>query len=167
MFLQYFSASCEIPTSEGIRVERTLGLARAHSLDGPWEVLDEPILPLTEQIENSSVHYEESTGLWYLFTNHIGCEIDPIHGLLEYTDAIWVYWSRDPEKWDPSNKAIVIDGANCPWSRRVIGMPSVISFKGRLAVLYDAPGGDSTSHMHRDIGLAWLNLPIELPVRKD
>jgi hypothetical protein len=27
-------------------------------------------------------------------------------------------------------------------------------------MLYDAPGGDSKSHMKRDVGLAWLNLPL-------
>lgn len=164
-YLQYFSASCEIQTPEGIRVERTLGLARAQNLEGPWEVLDEPILPLEEQIENSSVYYDQTSGLWFLFTNHIGCEHDPVHGLLEYTDAVWVYWSSDPLNWNPANKAVVIDGLNCPWSHKVIGMPTVIPFEGRLAVLYDAPGGDSTSHMHRDIGLAWLDLPLTLPER--
>jgi hypothetical protein len=34
---------------------------------------------------------------------------------------------------------------------------------GKLAVLYDAPGGESTSHMKRDIGLAWLDLPLNPP----
>jgi len=33
----------------------------------------------------------------------------------------------------------------------------------RLAVLYDAPGGDSKSHMKRDVGLAWLDLPLVPP----
>jgi hypothetical protein len=28
----------------------------------------------------------------------------------------------------------------------------------------DAPGGDSTSHMRRHIGLAWLALPLSAPV---
>ena len=31
------------------------------------------------------------------------------------------------------------------------------------ALFYDAPGGDSTSHMKRDIGLAWLGLPLVTP----
>jgi hypothetical protein len=30
-------------------------------------------------------------------------------------------------------------------------------------VLYDAPGDHSVSHMHRDIGLAWLDLPLVPP----
>jgi hypothetical protein len=33
----------------------------------------------------------------------------------------------------------------------------------KLAVFYDAPGGDSVSHMHRSIGLAWLDLPLKRP----
>jgi len=38
-------------------------------------------------------------------------------------------------------------------------MPSLVRVGRRLAVLYDAPGGTSVTHMKRDIGLAWLNLP--------
>jgi len=33
----------------------------------------------------------------------------------------------------------------------------------RLALFYDAPGGDSTGHMKRSIGLSWIDLPIVLP----
>jgi hypothetical protein len=39
-------------------------------------------------------------------------------------------------------------------------MPSVIKVGNRLAMFHDAPGGDSTSHMRRDLGLAWLDLPL-------
>jgi hypothetical protein len=38
-----------------------------------------------------------------------------------------------------------------------------VKFGKRLAVLYDAPGGTSVSHMRRDVGLAWLDLPLTLP----
>ena len=82
---------------------------------------------------------------------------------IEYTDAIWVYWSRDPERWDPDCKAVVLDGANCTWSSRCVGMPSVVKVGSRLALFYDAPGGASIGHMHRDIGLAWLELPLRPP----
>jgi hypothetical protein len=37
----------------------------------------------------------------------------------------------------------------------------------RLAVLYDAPGGNSKSHMNRDLGLAWLELPLTPPAVPD
>ncbi len=55
---------------------------------------------------------------------------------------------------------MVLDGKNCSWSRRCIGLPSVVKIGLRLAVFYDAPGGDSKSHMKRAIGLAWLDLPL-------
>jgi hypothetical protein len=42
-------------------------------------------------------------------------------------------------------------------------MPSVIVVGKRLAIFYDAPGGNSTSHMGRDLGLAWLELPLSPP----
>ncbi len=53
--------------------------------------------------------------------------------------------------------------ANCTWSRACIGMPSVVKVKDRLAILYDAAGGNRTDHMQRDIGLAWLPLPLSPP----
>jgi len=127
--------------------------------DGPWTVLDAPVLPLEEQIENSSLYHEESNGWWFLFTNHVG--IDGTWD--EWTDAIWVYWSRDPTRWKPANRAVVLDGHNCAWSKQCIGMPSAIKVGERLALLYDAPGGERTDHMERDIGLAWLDLPLSPP----
>jgi hypothetical protein len=33
----------------------------------------------------------------------------------------------------------------------------------RLGIVYDASGGDSVDNMHNDIGLAWLDLPLEPP----
>jgi hypothetical protein len=42
-------------------------------------------------------------------------------------------------------------------------MPSVMKVGKRLALIYDAPGGSSTSHMRRDLGLAWLDLPLVMP----
>jgi hypothetical protein len=81
----------------------------------------------------------------------------------EWTDAIWVYWSKDPTKWDPKRKAVVLDGQNCTRSKKCVGMPSVIPGVDRLALFYDAPGGDSISHMGRDIGLARLDLPLTPP----
>jgi hypothetical protein len=74
-----------------------------------------------------------------------------------------VYWSKDLQHWDPQDKAVMLDGKNCSWSRDCIGMPSVVKVGNRLAVLYDAPGGTSVSHMGRDIGLAWPKLPLKVP----
>jgi len=95
---------------------------------------------------------------WFLFTNHIGLD-----GRGEYTDSVWVYWSEDLDHWDARHKAVVLDRKNCAWSRSCIGLPSVVKSGKRLAILYDAPGGDSVSHMGRDVGLAWLALPLRPP----
>ena len=154
-YLQFFSATTGKPGHPG--VWRTLGIARTQDLNGAWTVDPEPIVPIEEQIENSSLYYEEANGTWFLFTNHVGLEGE------EYTDAIWVYWTQDLNVWDPANKDVVLDGANCTWSKKCIGMPSVIQVGDNLAIFYDAPGGHSTSHMRRDIGLAWLDLPLEPP----
>ena len=150
-FLMYYSAS-------DFTIKRTLGIARTTNLDGPWKIDPAPIVPPEEQVENSSVYYEESIKTWFLFTNHIGYDAQG-----EYTDAVWVYWSKDPEKWDPKHKAVALDGLNCKWSFRCIGMPTVIKHGNRLALLYDAPGDNSVSHMKRSIGLAFLKLPLVVP----
>jgi hypothetical protein len=48
-------------------------------------------------------------------------------------------------------------------SKKCVGMPSVVQVGKRLALFYDAPGADSMSHMGRDIGLAWFDLPLMPP----
>lgn len=150
-YLMFFSAA-------DFRIKRTICIARTKNLDGPWKIDPKPIVPPEEQVENSSLYFEEANQTWFLFTNHIA--LDDIG---EYTDAVWVYWSKDLNKWDPAHKAIVLDGQNCTWSKRCIGLPSVIRYNNRLAVMYDAPGGNSVSHMRRSIGLAFLNLPLKIP----
>jgi predicted GH43/DUF377 family glycosyl hydrolase len=155
-FLQFFSSTTK---KEGNPcVQRSLGIARTGDLDGPWNVDPEPMLPIEEQIENTSLYYEKANKTWFLFTNHIGIESG-----VEYTDAVWVYWTRDLNKWNPENKAVVLDGNNCTWSEKCIGLPSVVPAGNRLALFYDAPGGNSTSHMRRNVGLAWLELPLKIP----
>ena len=151
-YLQFFSASTDHP------ILRTLSIARTTNLNGPWKVDEKPIFPSTEQVENSSLYYQKSDKTWYLFTNHVGLDKDG-----EYTDAVWMYWTKELSHWDTKHKAVVLDGNNCHWSRRCIGLPSVIAYHDRLAVFYDAPGGDSVSHMKRSIGLAWLKLPLAPP----
>jgi hypothetical protein len=155
----FFSTAEGEVSDNVVDIKRTLGLAHAPHPDGPWTMLDAPILPVEEQLENSSLYYEPTNQTWFLFTNHIGINEKGE----EYTDAIWVYWSKDPTSWNPAHKAIVLDGENCTWSKVCIGMPSVVPVGNRLALFYDAPGGDSNSHMGRDIGLAWLSLPLNPP----
>lgn len=151
-YLQFFSS-----TLDKGGVKRTLGIARTQDLDGPWTVDPEPALPVEEQIENSSLYFEEANQHWFLFTNHVGIAEH------EYTDAIWVYWSQDLDHWDPRNKAIVLDAKNCAWSKRVVGLPSTIRVGDRLAILYDGLAEEGIGHMHRDVGLAWLDLPLTPP----
>jgi predicted GH43/DUF377 family glycosyl hydrolase len=151
-YLMFFSAAAN--DSRG--THRTIGLARTPDLNRPWRIDPQPILSPAEQIENTSIHFEPTSRTWFLFSNHIGLED------FEYTDAIWVYWTQDLNHWDAARKAVVLDGKNCRWSRKCIGLPSVVKLGNRLAVFYDAPGGQSKSHMQRDVGLAWLDLPLRV-----
>ncbi|HEX9513281.1 MAG TPA: hypothetical protein VF939_22475 [Puia sp.] len=157
-YLMLFAASTDVPV-----IKRTLSYARTKNLDSAWTPDATPFLPQKEQVENSAVYYEPANKTWFVFTDHVG-----IRGNLEYTDAIWVYWTKDLDKWDPENKAIVLDSVNCSWSKHIIGLPSVVKNGNRLAIFYDGndaaeipPGADS--HMRRNVGLAWLELPLRLP----
>lgn len=154
-YMQFFSAS----TQNTSGTQRTIGIARTRNLDGSWTIDPDPIVPLAEQIENTSLYFEPTNQTWFLFTNHIG--MNAKHQ--EYTDAVYVYWTRDPNRWSAAHKAVVLDGSNCTWSRECIGLPSVVKVGNRLAVFYDAPGGNSIDHMSRDVGLAWLDLPLKVP----
>lgn len=153
-YLQFFSGATE--DTSGIK--RTLGLARTGDLDATWKIDPKPLFPSTEQVENSSIYYDGAMKTWYLFTNHIG--ITKENG--EYTDAVWVFWTRDVYHWDEKNKAVVLDKTNCSWAKGAIGMPTVIKAGNKLAMLYDGVEGSGTSHMHRNIGLAWLDLPLKI-----
>ncbi len=160
-YLMLFAASTDVPV-----IKRTLSYARTKNLDSTWIPDSSPFLPIEEQVENSAVYYEPANKTWFVFTDHVG-----IRNKLEYTDAIWVYWTKDLKKWDPDNKAVVLDSVNCSWSKKIIGLPSVIKVGSKLAILYDGnnaaeiPSGDK-SHMRRDIGLAWLELPLKPPLKK-
>ncbi|TLV00723.1 hypothetical protein [Dyadobacter luticola] len=154
-YMMFFSGA----TLENKITRRTLGIARTKDLNASWKIEEKPLFPLEEQIENSSVYFEPKTKTWFLFTNHIGINAKKE----EYTDAIWVYWTKDINHWDASNKAIALDKQNSTWAHGAIGMPTVIAVGNRLALLYDAAEGESTSHMHRSIGLAWVGLPLQVP----
>jgi len=135
------------------KVRRTISIARTKDLNGEWTVDPVPALPVTENIENSSIYYEPTNKTWFLFTNHIG-DLCP--------DAIWVYWTKNINVWNPACKAIVLDGSNCTWSHKCIGMPSVVQVGDKLYVFYDAPGGYSTNEMGRSVGKATLQLPLKV-----
>ncbi|MEN6451154.1 MAG: hypothetical protein ABFC96_11740 [Thermoguttaceae bacterium] len=154
-YLMFFSASY---TDGSNKTCRTLGIARTADLDGQWTADASPILPATEQIENSALYYQKSTQTWYLFTNHVG-----INNGVEYTDAIWAYWTKDLNSWSTANKAVVLDGKTCSWSANCIGMPSVAEVAdNKLAIFYDGAGGTSASHTGRSLALAYLTLPLNV-----
>jgi len=155
-YLIFFSAAAFTDTSR-TRLLRTLSIARTKNLDGPWQIDARPALPPEQQIENSALYFEPLNQTWFLFTNHIGLDQDG-----EYTESIWVYWSRELTRWNPEHRAVVLDRANCKWSERCIGMPSVVKVGARLALFYDASRTRS-GNMGRDVGLAWLNLPLKAP----
>lgn len=160
-YLQFFSATAP---RKG-RLMRTVGIARTRDLNGKWSIDPEPILPPEHQIENASLYYEPANGTWFLFTNHV----TRAPGGFEYTDAVWVYWSTDLNRWDSNNRALVLDGSRSNWSKRIIGLPSVLKVGHRLALFYDGverttmPAGEVESHMGRNVGLAWIQLPLAVP----
>jgi hypothetical protein len=149
-FLQFFSASAGEP------LQRTLGIARTTNLDGAWTIDPDPILPATEQIENAAIYHERASGTWFLFTNHV----DPATSA---TDAVWVYWTTDLEVWDPARRAVVLDTTLSTWSKGVIGLPGLVEVGDRLALYYDGVAGSGREHTGRDVGLAWLPLPLTPP----
>ena len=156
-YLQLFSAA-EV---RGDRIFRTIGLARTTHLDSAWRVSDAPLLPPEEQVENAALYHQESDGTWFMFVNHVGMNE---HGI-EYTDAIWVYWTHDPLRWEPERRAVVMDARTSTWAKRIVGLPSVLRVGDRLALLYDGRAGTvlpsgTGQHMDRDVGLAWLELPL-------
>jgi hypothetical protein len=160
-YLMFFSCSFRRDlkrTDPGV-VMQTIGIARAKNLDGPWTVDPAPILPGGEHIENTSVYFEPTNKTWFLFVNH-AC--DRVNRYIA-----WVYWTKDLNKWDASCKAVLLDGRNCTWSRNCVGFPSVVKAGNRLAVLYDGCAGQKNEQFNRDIGLAFLPLPLAPPSPKD
>eukprot|EP01097_Dermamoeba_algensis_P004478 TRINITY_DN2912_c0_g1_i1.p1 TRINITY_DN2912_c0_g1~~TRINITY_DN2912_c0_g1_i1.p1 ORF type:complete len:204 (-),score=26.95 TRINITY_DN2912_c0_g1_i1:37-648(-) len=157
-YIQFFSAATQIPPTWA---NRTIGIARTDDLNKEWIPDPEPILPLGEQVENIHLYFEETNGYWFLFTNHVGISDE----MVEYTDALWVYWSRDINKWRAKDKALVLDHSNSKTGSKVIGLPTVVKVGNKLAILYDLPVSDPTSlsHMKRGIGLAYLPLPLSPP----
>ena len=128
------------------------GIARTRDLMGPWKIDEEQCLHAP--VENTSIYFEESNGTYWRFVNHI--RMQP----LPHTDATWVYWTKDPNKWSDRDRAVVLDGRNCSWSKTVIGMATVTKVGNRLAIFYDGNHSNDHQAMGRDIGLAWLDLPL-------
>jgi predicted GH43/DUF377 family glycosyl hydrolase len=155
-YLMFFSAAAFTDESKK-RLLRTLSIARTKNLDGEWTIDPQPALPPEQQIENSALYFDPANQTWFLFTNHIGLDEEG-----EYTESIWVYWSPDLNRWDAEHRAVVLDRTNCIWSKRCIGMPSVVQVGKRLALFYDASTTNS-GNMGRDVGMAWFDLPLKIP----
>ena len=152
-YLQYFSAA----QNGAAGFQRTISIARSASMSGPWTIDSAPILPPTEQIENASIYYQQSTQTYFLFANHVGTDV---------TDAVWVYWSQDPQHWNPANKAVVVDAQSSNWAHWTIGIPSLIVVGDKLAVFYSGNAqavSGFPANLNQDIGLAWVTLPIKTP----
>lgn len=161
-YLMFFSGS---GNGDGT-VRRSIGIARTNDLStvdacnasNPnfWSIDANPIVPATEDIENSSIYYEPANGYYFLFTNHIFNNA--------YTNAVWVYWTKDIDRWNVNDKAVVVDINNNSWAKGVIGMPTVVAKdSGTLALVFDGCVGTSTSHLNRKIGLVYLGLPLQVP----
>jgi predicted GH43/DUF377 family glycosyl hydrolase/lysophospholipase L1-like esterase len=159
----------------GSPLRRTLGLACASSLLGPWQKQRQPLLPPDEQVENAALEYEPANKIWFLFTNHIG-----LHQGREYADGIWVYWSDNPLSWNAEHKRLLLHGASCHWNHpaggtRLVGLPAIVRRDARLWIFYDGlagsatalPQGDGIEHCHHDIALASLPLPLAIPGDRD
>lgn len=158
-YMMFYSGSCSGITRRSIGIARTDDLSVTddyYKESGNFWIKDpEPILPPSEDIENSSIYFEKDTGVYWLFTNHIYEN--------SYTDAVWVYWTSDIDCWNPENKAIVIDRSVSTWAKGAIGMPTVCpTDRGTLAVFYDGVLGKGIGHLNRHIGLAEILLPLKL-----
>jgi hypothetical protein len=69
-----------------------------------------------EQFENRSLYFEPANQTWFYFTNGVGL------GGHEYSGAVRINWTKDLEKWDPKNRAVVLGGHNRSWSKTIIGL---------------------------------------------
>jgi predicted GH43/DUF377 family glycosyl hydrolase len=161
-YLMFFSGSGSpdgtFRRSIGIARTNDLAITDAYDAIHPtfWSVGTNPVFPPTDDVENSSIYYEPANSTYFLFTDHIYNNAN--------TDAVWVYWTKDLESWDPRNKAVVLDKTNCSWSKGTIGMPSVVKISStKLALVYDGLKGAGTDHLNRQIGLATLDLPLIPP----
>ena len=161
-YLQFISGSGNgdgtVRRSIGIARTNDLGTADAYNALNPnfWSIDANPIVPATEDIENSSIYYEPANGYYFLFTNHIFNNA--------YTNAVWVYWTKDIDHWNVNDKAVVVDINNNSWAKGAIGMPTVVQKdSSTLALVFDGCVGTSTSHLNREIGLVYLSLPLQIP----
>jgi hypothetical protein len=68
---------------------------------------------------------------------------------------------------DATDAGVILRHGDGPGGCDKLGAREALIFEenGVYHLFYDAPGGDSASHMERDLGLAWLELPLS-PARQ-
>ena len=133
-------------------------------LGGPWA--DVAAL-IHDPIENFSLYFEASSGLWFGFSNRIGLDA----GGMAYDAEIVVYWSASLTAWPPSQQAVVLNRSNVvepSFQVGRVGLPSVLRLPGNdthLALLYDGGGTRTGVSYNEDcsVALAWLALPLTPP----
>ncbi len=146
--------------AESIVRTNDLSITDAYDAASPnfWTYDPQYLFPPEDCPENSSMYYEPANGYYFLFINHIRTPQK------DYTDAAWVYWTKDIDHWDQNNKAIVIDSSVSTWAKGAIGMPTVVKVDStKLAIFYDGCVGNGTGHLGRSIGLAYAKLPLQPP----
>ena len=150
-----------VTRGDQVWIARSNDLDAVHDWDKPagangW-VLDKQALDTTKKTapENATVFYDENTGWYYLFTNQFSMEYN-------HTDCNIVYWTKDPNEWNPEHCAVVTDNKTTKdnWATGAIGMPSVVRVDDEtVAIIYDAQEGSSITHVGRKLGLAYWKLP--------
>jgi len=143
----------------------SIGLVTTRNLTGYWT--EKMPLITDAPVENTSLYFEESSGLWYLFTNQIG----PDASGMQFDAHIVVYWSTDLTSWSPDRKATVLNRTNAvePLIRAGrVGLPSVMRVPGndrQLALIYDGGGtpGDVSYNENCSVALLWIDLPLTPP----
>lgn len=143
----------------------SIGLATTNNLTGVWQ--EKMPLITDAPVENTSLYYEKSNGLWFLFTNQIGLDSQG----MAFDAHIVVYWSSNLTSWSPINKATVLNQTNAIEPRIKggrVGLPSVLRVPGndkQIALLYDGGGfrSDVSYNENCSVALLWIDLPLTLP----
>ena len=145
----------------------SIGLVSTRNLTGQWE--DKQALITDAAVENTSLYYEASNNLWFLFTN----QIDNDAGGMAFDAHIVVYWSSNLLDWPPTNKATVLNRTNAiePLIRAGrVGLPSVLRVPGndqQLALVYDGGGtrDDVSYNENCSVAVSYVDLRLQCQMR--
>jgi hypothetical protein len=150
-----------VTRGDQVWLARSNTLGRVHDWDKTpdpdgW-TLDGQILDKTRKTspENATIDYDEKTGWYFLFTNQFSTSFT-------YTDCNIVYWTKDPNEWNPRNSATIIDRTTSKngWATGAIGMASAVRINDdTFAVVYDASLNGSLGHPNRVIAMSHWKIP--------